>query len=52
MYRSYLLAPDRVIWRRDNRGVTIRVLGGRVWPPKWTEDVPRDRQINLYADEP
>jgi hypothetical protein len=24
----------------------------RVWPPKWTEDVPRDRQINLYADEP
>jgi Large polyvalent protein associated domain 23 len=23
----------------------------RVWPPKWTEDVPRDRQINLYDDE-
>jgi hypothetical protein len=23
----------------------------RIWPPKWTEDVPRDRQINLYDDE-
>ena len=28
-YRSYSLAPDRVIWGRDNRGVMIRVLGGR-----------------------
>jgi glutamine synthetase len=27
-YRSYSLAPDRVIWGRDNRGVMIRVLGG------------------------
>jgi glutamine synthetase len=26
-YRSYSLAPDRVIWGRDNRGVMIRVLG-------------------------
>ena len=22
-----------------------------VWPPKWTEDVSRNRQINLYGDE-
>src|SRR5215813_12430978 len=27
-YRGYSLAPDRVIWGRDNRGVMIRVLGG------------------------
>jgi glutamine synthetase len=27
-YRSYSLAPDRVTWGRDNRGVMIRVLGG------------------------
>src|SRR5207248_663962 len=26
-YRSYSLAPDRVIWGRDNRGVMVRVLG-------------------------
>src|SRR4029453_2032066 len=24
-YRGYSLAPDRVIWGRDNRGATIRV---------------------------
>src|SRR5437016_4521024 len=27
-YRAYALAPDRVIWGCDNRGVMIRVLGG------------------------
>src|SRR5215208_6656985 len=27
-YRSYSLAPDRVIWGRDNRGVMVRALGG------------------------
>jgi glutamine synthetase len=27
-YRSYSLAPDRVIWGHDNRGAMIRVLGG------------------------
>ena len=27
-YRAYALAPDRVIWARDNRGVMVRVLGG------------------------
>jgi glutamine synthetase len=26
-YRQYTLAPDRVIWGRDNRGVMSRVLG-------------------------
>jgi glutamine synthetase len=27
-YRPYALAPDRVIWGYDNRGVMVRVLGG------------------------
>ena len=27
-YRAYALAPDRVIWGNDNRGVMIRALGG------------------------
>jgi glutamine synthetase len=27
-YRPYSLAPDRVIWGRDNRGVLLRVVGG------------------------
>jgi glutamine synthetase len=27
-YRPYSLAPDRVIWGRDNRGALIRVVGG------------------------
>src|SRR5262249_31866774 len=27
-YRAYALAPDRVSWGHDNRGVMIRVLGG------------------------
>ena len=26
-YRAYSLAPDRVIWARDSRGVMMRVLG-------------------------
>jgi glutamine synthetase len=26
-YRPYSLAPDRVIWGKDNRGVMIRVIG-------------------------
>src|SRR5215510_6794826 len=28
-YRAYALAPDRVIWAHDNRGVMIRALGGK-----------------------
>ena len=27
-YRPFALAPDRVIWGRDNRGAMLRVLGG------------------------
>jgi glutamine synthetase len=27
-YRPYSLAPERVVWGRDNRGAMLRVLGG------------------------
>jgi glutamine synthetase len=27
-FRSHSLAPDRVVWGHDNRGVMVRVLGG------------------------
>jgi glutamine synthetase len=27
-YRTHSLAPDRVLWARDNRGAMLRVLGG------------------------
>ena len=27
-YRPFMLAPDRAIWARENRGVMLRVLGG------------------------
>jgi len=26
-YRAYALAPDRVVWGQDNRGVMVRVIG-------------------------
>jgi glutamine synthetase len=26
-YRAYTMAPERVIWARDNRGVMVRVMG-------------------------
>ena len=28
------LAPDRALWGSDNRGVMVRVLGGRAPPPR------------------
>ena len=27
-YKPYTLAPDRILWSRDNKGAMIRVLGG------------------------
>ncbi|MGH6886497.1 MAG: glutamine synthetase family protein, partial [Geminicoccales bacterium] len=29
-YRPYSLAPDRVIWGRENRGALLRVINGRI----------------------
>jgi glutamine synthetase len=29
-YRPYSLAPDRVIWGRENRGALLRVIAGRI----------------------
>jgi glutamine synthetase len=28
-YRPYSLAPDRIVWGKENRGALLRVIGGR-----------------------
>jgi len=47
-YRSYSLAPDRVIWGRDNRGVMIRVLGGPNDPATRLENRVGEPAANPY----
>ena len=47
-YRSYSLAPDRAIWGRDNRGVMIRVLGGRGDPATRLENRIGEPAANPY----
>jgi glutamine synthetase len=47
-YRSYSLAPDRVIWGRDNRGVMIRVLGGPDDPATRLENRVGEPAANPY----
>jgi glutamine synthetase len=47
-YRSHSLAPDRVIWGRDNRGVMIRVLGGAGDPAARLENRVGDPAANPY----
>ena len=47
-YRSYSLAPDRVIWGRDNRGVMIRVLGGAGDPATRLENRVGEPAANPY----
>ena len=47
-YRSYSLAPDRAIWGRDNRGVMIRVLGGRNDPSTRLENRIGEPAANPY----
>ena len=47
-YRSYSLAPDRVIWARDNRGVMIRVLGGPGDPATRLENRIGEPAANPY----
>ena len=59
-YRGYTLAPDRVIWGRDNRGTMIRVLGGagdpgtrlenRVGEPAANPDLYKASQIVTGLD--
>ena len=47
-YRSYSLAPDRAIWGRDNRGVMVRVLGGRGDPATRLENRIGEPAANPY----
>lgn len=47
-FRSYSLAPDRAIWGRDNRGVMIRVLGGRNDPATRIENRIGEPAANPY----
>jgi glutamine synthetase len=47
-YRAYALAPDRVIWGHDNRGVMIRVLGGPGDPATRIENRVGEPAANPY----
>jgi glutamine synthetase len=47
-YRSYSLAPDRAIWGCDNRGVMVRVLGGRDDPATRLENRIGEPAANPY----
>jgi glutamine synthetase len=47
-YRAYALAPDRVIWARDNRGVMIRVLGAPGDPATRLENRVGEPAANPY----
>ena len=47
-YRGYTLAPDRVIWGRDNRGTMIRVLGGAGDPGTRLENRVGEPAANPY----
>src|SRR5262249_24910991 len=47
-YRSYALAPDRVIWGRDNRGALIRMIGTRGDPATRIENRTGEPAANPY----
>ena len=47
-YRAYSLAPDRAIWGRDNRGVMVRVLGGKGDPATRLENRIGEPAANPY----
>jgi glutamine synthetase len=47
-YRPYSLAPDRVNWGHDNRGVMLRVLGGRGDPATRIENRIGEPAANPY----
>jgi glutamine synthetase len=47
-YRPYSLAPDRVNWGRDNRGVMLRVLGGPGDPATRIENRIGEPAANPY----
>jgi glutamine synthetase len=47
-YRAYALAPDRVIWARDNRGVMVRLLGEPGEPSTHLENRVGEPAANPY----
>lgn len=47
-YRAYALAPDRVIWARDNRGVMVRLLGEPGEPSTHLENRIGEPAANPY----
>jgi glutamine synthetase len=47
-YRPYALAPDRIIWGRDNRGAMVRVLGAPGDPASRVENRIGEPAANPY----
>jgi len=47
-YRPYALAPDSILWAKDNRGVMIRVLGGPGDPGSRIENRIGEPAANPY----
>jgi glutamine synthetase len=47
-YRPYSLAPDRIIWGRDNRGAMLRVIGGQGDPGTRIENRIGEPAANPY----
>jgi len=47
-YRPYALAPDSILWGKDNRGVMIRVLGGPGDPASRIENRIGEPAANPY----
>src|SRR3989475_2815168 len=47
-YRPYSLAPDRVVWGKENRGALLRVIGGPGNPATRIEDRIGEPAANPY----
>jgi len=47
-YRPYSLAPDRILWGRDNRGALLRVIGGQGDPGTRIENRIGEPAANPY----
>ncbi len=47
-YRPYSLAPDRIVWGKENRGALLRVIGGRGDPGTRIENRAGEPAANPY----
>lgn len=47
-YRPYSLAPDRVVWGKENRGALLRVIGGPGNPATRIENRAGEPAANPY----